>query len=97
MAMDAKLRQRVNELAEELLRDLHRPKGYPAWGTRFVEIDEQTGEVGDALACAMLSQNGRGSGQRSTSGPDSPRIAKFEGGMDVVCRIERLWLHSCSA
>ena len=57
MAMDTKLRQRINELAEELLRDLYGPKGYPAWGTNFVDIEEQTGEVGDALACAMLSHS----------------------------------------
>lgn len=57
MAMDAKLRQRINKLAEELLRDLYGAKGYPAWGTKFIEIEEQTGEVGDALACAMLSHS----------------------------------------
>ena len=56
MAMDAKLQERVEELAEELLRYLYGPKGCPAWGTKFVEIEEQTGEVGDALACAMLSR-----------------------------------------
>ena len=55
MALDTKLQERVEAVAEELLRDLYGPKGCPAWGTKFVEIEEQTAEVGDALACAMLS------------------------------------------
>jgi hypothetical protein len=55
MALDTKLRDRIEALAKELLRDLYGPKGYPAWGTKFVEIEEQTSEVGDALASAMLS------------------------------------------
>jgi hypothetical protein len=56
MALDSKLLERIEELAGELLRDLYGPKGCPAWGTKFVEIEDQTGEVGDALACAMLSR-----------------------------------------
>ncbi len=56
MALNTKLRERIEALAVELLRDLYGPKGYPAWGTKFVEIEEQTGEVGDALGCAMLSR-----------------------------------------
>jgi hypothetical protein len=56
MALDTKLQERIEALAGELLRDLYGPKGYPAWGTKFVDIEEQTGEVGDALACAMLSR-----------------------------------------
>ncbi len=56
MAIDARLRERIEAAAGELLHDLYGPRGYPAWGTKFVDIEEQTGEVGDALACAMLSQ-----------------------------------------
>jgi hypothetical protein len=56
MALDPRLRERIEALAEELLQDLYGPKGCPAWGTKFVEIEEQTGEVGDALACALLSR-----------------------------------------
>lgn len=57
MALSPRLRERVEALADELRRELYGPKGYPPWGTRFVEIEEQTGEVGDALACAMLSHS----------------------------------------
>ena len=33
------------------------PQGYPAWGTKFIDIENQTAEVGDAIACEMLSQS----------------------------------------
>ena len=56
MAISQQLRVRIEALAAELRRELYGPKGYPPWGTKFVEMEEQTGEVGDALACAMLSQ-----------------------------------------
>ena len=56
MAMNQKLRERIEALAAELRRELFGPKGYPAWGTKFIDIENQTAEVGDALACAMLSQ-----------------------------------------
>jgi hypothetical protein len=56
MAISKQLQDRVEALAAELRKELYGPKGYPPWGTKFVEIEEQTGEVGDALACAMLSQ-----------------------------------------
>ncbi len=57
MAISEQLRNRIRVLAADLRKELYGPKGYPPWGTKFVDIEEQTGEVGDALACAMLSQS----------------------------------------
>ena len=57
MAISKQLQDRVEALAAELRKELYGPKGYPPWGTKFAEIEDQTGEVGDALACAMLSQS----------------------------------------
>jgi hypothetical protein len=57
MAITNELRGRISELARELRKDLWGSKGYPAWGTKFVEIEEKTADVGDALACAMLTQS----------------------------------------
>ena len=57
MALDTQLQERIEALAEELLRDLYGSARCPVWGTKFAEIEEQTGEVGDALACAMLSRS----------------------------------------
>ena len=57
MAIHEKLREKISQISAELCFDLFGPKGYPAWGTSFEEIEEATGEIGDALACAMLSQS----------------------------------------
>jgi hypothetical protein len=57
MALNQELRERISALAAELRREVYGPKGYPAWGTKFVDIEEQTAEIGDALACALLSQS----------------------------------------
>jgi len=57
MAISQQLQDRIEALAADLRKELYGPKGYPPWGTKFVEIEDQTGEVGDALACAMLSQS----------------------------------------
>jgi hypothetical protein len=56
MAISKQLQERIAELARGLREELWGPKGYPAWGTKFVEIEERTGEVGDAVACALLSR-----------------------------------------
>ncbi len=60
MAINQQLQDRIEALAAELRKELYGPKGYPPWGTKFVEMEQQTGEVGDALACAMLSQQLQG-------------------------------------
>src|SRR5512135_2289187 len=64
MAISQQLQDRIEALAADLRKELYGPKGYPPWGTKFVEIEEQTGEVGDALACAMLSQSLREQAER---------------------------------
>jgi hypothetical protein len=56
MAIHEKLREKIRQISAELRFDLFGPKGYPAWGTKFEDIEDATGEVGDALACEMLSQ-----------------------------------------
>ena len=72
MAISQQLQCRIEEVAGDLRKELYGPKGYPPWGTKFVEIEEQTGEVGDALACAMLSQSLR-------------EQAEIEGNTDGKC------------
>lgn len=57
MALNEKLRERIQAFSAELRREVYGPQGYPAWGTRFTDIENQTAEVGDAIACEMLSQS----------------------------------------
>ena len=57
MALNEKLRERIEAFSAELRREVYGPQGYPAWGTKFIDIENQTAEVGDAIACAMLSQS----------------------------------------
>lgn len=57
MALNEKLRERIATFSAELRREVYGPQGYPAWGTKFIDIENQTAEVGDAIACAMLSQS----------------------------------------
>jgi hypothetical protein len=74
MAISQELQGRIEALAADLRKVLYGPKGYPPWGTKFVEIEEQTGEVGDALACAMLSQ-----GLREQAEADGHTAGKCSG------------------
>ena len=57
MALNEKLRDRIRAFSVELRREVYGPQGYPAWGTKFIDIENQTAEVGDAIACEMLSQS----------------------------------------
>jgi hypothetical protein len=57
MALNEKLRDRIRTFSAELRREVYGPQGYPAWGTKFIDIENQTAEVGDAIACEMLSQS----------------------------------------
>jgi hypothetical protein len=57
MALSEKLRDRIRAFSAELRREVYGPQGYPAWGTKFIDIENQTAEVGDAIACEMLSQS----------------------------------------
>ncbi len=56
MAISKGLHERIRGMMAELRREIWGPSGAPAWGTKFIEIEEQTGEVGDAIACALLSE-----------------------------------------
>ena len=56
MAISQKLRRRIKEVAADLRKEIYGPRACPPWGTKFVDMEEETGEVGDALACEMLSQ-----------------------------------------
>jgi len=56
MAISQQLQQRIEELAADLRKEIYGPRGCPPWGTKFVDMELETGEVGDAMACAMLSQ-----------------------------------------
>ena len=56
MAISQQLQKRIEVLADELNKELYGPKGYPPWGTKFVEMEQRTVEVGDALGCAMLAR-----------------------------------------
>jgi len=64
MAISPQLQTRIEALAKELNKEVYGPKGYPPWGTKFADMEEQTGEVGDALACAMLSHGLREQAER---------------------------------
>jgi hypothetical protein len=55
MAISQQLQARIEEVAAELDYEIYGPRGCPPWGTKFIDMEQQTGEIGDALACAMLS------------------------------------------
>jgi hypothetical protein len=56
MAISNALRERIKGMTAELRREMWGPSGAPVWGTTFAEIEDETGEVGDAIACALLSE-----------------------------------------
>ena len=56
MAISEALRERINGMTAELRREMWGPSGAPAWGTTFAEMEDETGEVGDAIACSLLSE-----------------------------------------
>jgi hypothetical protein len=56
MAISPQLLKRIEEVAEDLNFELYGPKGCPPWGTKFVDMEQTTTEVGDALSCVMLSK-----------------------------------------
>lgn len=74
MALSKQLQDRIEAVAADLRKELYGPKGYPPWGTKFVEMEEQTGEVTDALACVMLSQ-----GLREQAEADGHPVGKCGG------------------
>jgi hypothetical protein len=56
MALSEHLQERIRAVAAELRYEVHGPRGCPEWGTTFDEMEQETGAIGDALACEMLSQ-----------------------------------------
>jgi hypothetical protein len=56
MAISQQLRKRIEEVADDLNFELYGPKGCPPWGTKFVDMEQTTTEVGDTLSCVMLSK-----------------------------------------
>ena len=101
MAISRQLRDRIGELAAELRQELWGPAGYPAWGTTFVEIEERTGEVGDVLACALLSgglqeqaeTEGHAEGKCSGCGEPIP-LEEIAGRLLQAKRGEAAWQES---
>jgi hypothetical protein len=101
MAISQQLQDRIEAVATDLRKELYGPKGYPPWGTKFVEIEEQTGEVGDALGCAMLSQSlreqveteGHTAGKCSGCGEPIP-LEEIAGRLLQAKRGEAAWQES---
>ena len=101
MAISPQLLTRIEELAMDLNKELYGPKGCPPWGTKFVEMEEQTAEVGDALGCAMLSgilreqseQEGHAAGMCGGCGDPIP-LDEIAGRLLQAKRGEALWQES---
>jgi hypothetical protein len=60
MAISQQLHERIKAVAAELRREIYGVSGAPQWGTRFTEIEDVGVEIGDAVACAMVSQSLQG-------------------------------------
>ena len=100
MAIDQQLRDRIKVAAKELRQDLWGPKGYPAWGTKFTEMEDKTADVGDALACELLSLGleeqaeveGHVAGKCSGCGEPIPieQIAGRLGLSQILCQSPRV-------
>ena len=56
MAISRELQERIKGVMAEWRREMWGLSGAPAWGTTFAEIEEETGEIGDAVACGLLSE-----------------------------------------
>ncbi len=76
MALNERLRERIRAFSAELRREVYGPQGYPAWGTKFIDIESQTAEVGDALACEMLSQSLQGQAEAAGHGDGKCRCGE---------------------
>ncbi len=101
MAISQQLHDRIEAVAAELNEELYGPRGCPPWGTKFVDMEEQTGEVGDALACEMLSQglreqaeaDGHVAGKCSGCGEPIP-LKEIAGRLLQAKRGEAVWQES---
>ena len=101
MAISKELRGRIRDIARELRKSLWGAKGYPAWGTKFLEMEEETADVGDALACELLSQTlqeqaeqeGHAAGKCSGCGEPVP-LEEIAGRLLQAKRGEAVWQES---
>ena len=101
MALDQHLREHVKAAAKEFRQALWGPKGYPEWGTKFTEMEDKTADVGDALACELLSLSleeqaeaeGHVAGKCSGCGEPVP-IAEIAGRLLQAKRGEAAWQES---
>jgi len=101
MAISEALRKRIKGMTTELRREMWGPGGAPAWGTKFVDIEDQTGEVGDAIACALLSEGlqeqaeaaGHAAGKCSGCGEAIP-VEEIAGRLLQARRGEAVWQES---
>lgn len=55
-AVSEKISARLSEMARELRTELYGEKGYPEWGTKFVEIEAQVLAIGHGLARQLAAQ-----------------------------------------
>jgi len=101
MAINQELRDRIAAMAVELRRELWGPKGYPPWGTKFTEMEEETADVGDAFAGVLLSQGlheqaeaeGHAAGMCSGCGEPIP-LEEIAGRLLQAKRGEAVWQES---
>jgi hypothetical protein len=101
MAINESLRDRIKGMTAELRRGMWGPSGAPAWGTTFAEIEEETAEIGDAVACALLSEGlqeqaeaaGHPSGKCSGCGETIP-LEEIAGRLLQAKRGEAVWQES---
>jgi RNA polymerase-binding transcription factor DksA len=101
MAISKELRDRIKGMTAELRREMWGPSGAPAWGTTFTEIENETAEVGDALACGLLSEGlqeqaeaaGHRAGKCSGCGEPIP-LEEIAGRLLQAKRGEAVWQES---
>lgn len=56
MAISSELHERIKQVAADLRRELWGEKGFPEWGTKFTQIEDECCEVGDVLARELMGQ-----------------------------------------
>ncbi len=101
MAISEALRERITGMTAELRREMWGPNGAPAWGTTFAEMEDETGEVGDAIACVLLSEAlqkqaeaaGHAAGKCSGCGEPIP-LEEIAGRLLQAKRGEAVWQES---
>ncbi len=101
MAISEALRERITGMTAELRREMWGPSGAPAWGTTFAEMEDETGEVGDAIACVLLSEAlqkqaeaaGHAAGKCSGCGEPIP-LEEIAGRLLQAKRGEAVWQES---